>query len=163
MVASGGGTTTITSSPGLATPNAVRIAASLPCGVASAFKSCSSFRFRSSSAWYCRSTLRSSEIAICALPASPQMRVPSQNDARSRAPASSPSRSCLARMRTVYPRLLPARLDHFHEHLLRNLHAIALELSAEFLALFLLLEELVLAGNIAAIEVSCNILSHCGE
>lgn len=101
-VAVAGGTTTITSSPGRATPKAVRMAASFPRGVASAARFASSIALRSSSVSYCRLAFCASDTATCALTTSPQILVTSQNPTSKRMPIRIPCRHCLARIPPVY-------------------------------------------------------------
>ena len=60
--------------------------------------------------------------------------------------------------------LLIARiLNHFHKDSLWYFNAVFVKLSAMFLALLLLLQELVFTRDIASIQVASNIFAHCRE
>lgn len=101
-VAVAGGTTTITSSPGRATPNAVRMAASLPRAVSRAARFAASVALRASNSSYCHFASFAWDTATCAFPASPQMLVASHAATRSRTPIRIPFRHCCARIPPVY-------------------------------------------------------------
>lgn len=143
-VAGEGGTTTITSSPGRATPKAVRMAASCPRSVPRAARFASSTALRSSSARYCRSTVCASSTAIRALLASPHVSDSSQNATSKRMPIRIPCRNCFARMWTVY-QLLRRRLHHLHKDFFGNIDFAGASLKHFLLPAFLFLKQFHLA------------------